>query len=58
MIRLQRAAQLLKQKEYTITKIAEIVGFSDAKYFEAINFQSKVLVQLTGKCFSLFSILL
>lgn len=36
MIRLQRAAQLLKQKEYTITEIAEIVGFSDAKYFREV----------------------
>ena len=36
MIRLQRAAQLLKQKEYTITEIAEIVGFSDAKYLRSI----------------------
>lgn len=36
MIRLQHAAQLLKQKEYTITEIAEIVGFSDAKYFREV----------------------
>ena len=36
MIRLQRAAQLLKQEEYTITEIAEMVGFSDAKYFREV----------------------
>ena len=36
MIRLQHAAQLLKQGEYTITEIADIVGFSDAKYFREV----------------------
>lgn len=36
MIRLQHAAQLLKQGEYTITEIADIVGFSDTKYFREV----------------------
>ncbi len=36
MIRLQHAAQLLKQGEYTITEIADMVGFSDAKYFREV----------------------
>lgn len=36
MIRLQHAAQLLKQDEYTITEIADMVGFSDAKYFREV----------------------
>ena len=36
MIRLQHAAQLLKQGEHTIAEIADIVGFSDAKYFREV----------------------
>lgn len=36
MIRLQHAVQLLKQDEYTITEIADMVGFSDAKYFREV----------------------
>jgi len=36
MIRLQHAAQLLKQNKYTITEIADMVGFSDAKYFREV----------------------
>ena len=36
MIRLQHAAKLLKQGEYTITEIADKVGFSDAKYFREV----------------------
>ena len=36
MIRLQHAAQLLKQGEYTITEISDMVGFSDAKYFREV----------------------
>ena len=36
LIRLQHAAQLLKQGEYTITEIADKVGFSDAKYFREV----------------------
>ncbi|WP_167607651.1 hybrid sensor histidine kinase/response regulator transcription factor [Maribellus sediminis] len=35
-IRLKRAAQLLADKELTITEIAYSVGFSDAKYFRSI----------------------
>ena len=36
MIRLQHAAQLLKQGEYTIAEITDMVGFSDAKYFREV----------------------
>ena len=36
MIRLQHAAQLLKQGEHTITEVADIVGFSDVKYFREV----------------------
>ena len=36
MIRLQHAAQLLKQDEYTIAEISDMVGFSDAKYFREV----------------------
>ena len=36
MIRLQHAAQLLKQGKHTITEIADMVGFSDAKYFREV----------------------
>ena len=36
LIRLQHAAQLLKQGEYTIAEITDMVGFSDAKYFREV----------------------
>ncbi len=36
LIRLQYAAQLLKQGDYTITEIADRVGFSEAKYFREV----------------------
>lgn len=36
MIRLQHAAQLLKQGGYTVTEIADMIGFSDAKYFREV----------------------
>ena len=36
MIRLQHAAQLLKQGEHIVTEIADMVGFSDAKYFREV----------------------
>ena len=36
MIRLQYAAQLLKQGEHTVTEVADIVGFSDVKYFREV----------------------
>lgn len=36
MIRLQHAAQLLKQGEHTVTEVADIVGFSDVKYFREV----------------------
>ena len=32
-IRLKRAAQLLKQKQYTVYEIGYMVGFADRKYF-------------------------
>ncbi|MNY39583.1 Regulatory protein SoxS [compost metagenome] len=32
-IRLKRAAQLLKQKQYTVYEIGYMVGFTDRKYF-------------------------
>ncbi len=32
-VRLKRAAQLLKQKTYTVYEVAYMVGFSDSKYF-------------------------
>ena len=31
LIRLKRAMQLLKEQKYTITEVAEMTGFSDAK---------------------------
>lgn len=36
MIRLQHAAQLLKQGEHTVTEVSDIVGFSDVKYFREV----------------------
>ena len=36
MIRLQHAAQLLKQGKYSITEIADMIGYSDAKYFREV----------------------
>ena len=36
MIRLKRAVQLLKEDTHTITEIAEMTGFSDAKYFREV----------------------
>lgn len=36
MIRLQHAAQLLEQGEYSITEIAYMIGYSDAKYFREV----------------------
>lgn len=36
LIRLKRAAQLLKEQKHTITEISEITGFSDAKYFREV----------------------
>lgn len=35
-IRLKRASQLLKEQKHTITEIAEITGFNDAKYFREV----------------------
>ena len=35
-IRLKRAAQLLKEQKYSITEVAEMTGFSDAKYFREV----------------------
>ncbi len=36
LIRLKKAAQLLKERNHNITEIAEITGFSDAKYFREV----------------------
>ena len=36
LIRLKRAVQLLKEDEHSITEIAEMTGFSDAKYFREV----------------------
>ena len=36
LIRLKRAAQLLKEQQYSITEVAEMTGFSDAKYFREV----------------------
>ena len=36
LIRLKRAAHLLKTEKYTITEVAEMTGFNDAKYFREV----------------------
>lgn len=36
LIRLKRAACLLKEQQYSVTEIAEKTGFSDAKYFREV----------------------
>lgn len=36
VIRFKRAAQLLKEQKYSITEVAEMTGFSDAKYFREV----------------------
>lgn len=36
LIRLKRAVQLLKEGKHNITEIAEMIGFSDAKYFREV----------------------
>ncbi len=36
LIRLKRAAYLLKEQQYSVTEIAEKTGFSDAKYFREV----------------------
>lgn len=36
LIRLKKAVQLLKEEAYTITEIAEMTGFNDAKYFREV----------------------
>lgn len=36
LIRLKRAAQLLMEQRHSITEIAEMTGFSDAKYFREV----------------------
>lgn len=36
LIRLKRAVQLLKENTHSITEIAEMTGFSDAKYFREV----------------------
>lgn len=35
-IRLKRAAQLLKEQKYSVTEVAEMTGFSEAKYFRSV----------------------
>lgn len=36
LIRLKRAAHLLKEQKYSITEVSEMTGFSDAKYFREV----------------------
>ncbi len=36
ILRLTRATELLKSKRYSITEVAEMTGFSDAKYFREV----------------------
>lgn len=36
LIRLNRAVQLLKEGEHSVTEIAEMTGFNDAKYFREV----------------------
>lgn len=36
VIRLKRAAHLLKEQKHTVTEVAEMTGFSDAKYFREV----------------------
>ena len=36
LIRLQEAARLLREQRHTITEIAELTGFNDAKYFREV----------------------
>lgn len=36
LIRLERAAQLLREGEHSVTEIAEMTGFNDAKYFREV----------------------
>lgn len=36
LIRLKRAAQLLKDQQHSITEVAEMTGFSDPKYFREV----------------------
>ena len=36
LIRLNRAKQLLREQRYTVTEVAEMTGFSDAKYFREV----------------------
>lgn len=36
ILRLQHAALLLKEGKYTVTEVADMVGFSDAKYFREV----------------------
>ena len=36
LIRLKRAAQLLKEQQHSITEVAEMTGFNDPKYFREV----------------------
>lgn len=36
IIRLKRAAKLLREKQHNITEIAELTGFNDVKYFREV----------------------
>ncbi|MBO4984704.1 MAG: helix-turn-helix transcriptional regulator [Bacteroides sp.] len=36
LVRLKRAAQLLKEQQHTITEVAEMTGFNDVKYFREV----------------------
>ncbi|MBR4866291.1 MAG: helix-turn-helix domain-containing protein [Clostridia bacterium] len=41
-MRIQRACELLRTGEYTVSEVAELVGISDLKYF------SKLFIRYTG----------
>lgn len=36
LVRLKRASQLLKEQRYSVTEVAEMTGFNDAKYFREV----------------------
>ncbi|MBQ8501300.1 MAG: helix-turn-helix transcriptional regulator [Bacteroides sp.] len=36
LVRLKRAAQLLKEQHHTVTEVAEMTGFNDTKYFREV----------------------
>lgn len=36
LVRLKRSAQLMKEQQHSVTEVAEMTGFSDAKYFREV----------------------